>query len=154
MAELVQPLTIALEVRRSSGQFITATASLPEFFTVEPSIPEDKQYDPLTDDLQVAWISTVPVRMVELYASKDQSPGCSDAIVKTPQASDTYVQFNANELGLDADLCSPMSYARITVEAVDSIIRMQTNVSLASAKTRLNQHFSKRLLGEPYTESE
>jgi uncharacterized protein YcfL len=149
VANLVEPLTIALEIRRRNGQLIAATATLPRFFTMTSSIPAEKKYDPLTDVLQVAWMSSVPVKQIEYFAGQFGNRNCSGSVLKTPQVSDTYVQYNANELGLDTNSCSPMSYASVAVETVENVTAMQTNVSLASANIRLNQRVLLQLLSEP-----
>lgn len=150
VANLVQPLTIALEIRRNKGQLITATASLPHFFTMMSSIPAEKKYDPLSDILQITWMSTVPVKQIEYYAGQYTNLSCSGSTLKTPQASDIYVQYNANELGLDNSFCQPMSYASVAVDTVESVTAMQTNVALASANITLNQRVLLQLLSEPY----
>lgn len=151
VANLVQPLTIGLEMRRSKGQLITATASLPRFFTMTSSVSAEKKYDPLTDVLQVTWAPTVPVKQIEYSIGQYEHSICYGLKQKTPQVSDTYVQYNANEFGLDTAICKPMSYAGVAVDTVESITVMQTNVALASAKITLNQRVLLQLLSEPFT---
>lgn len=154
VANLVQPLTIALEIRRSKGQLITATASLPRFFTMMSSISAEKKYDPLTDVLQITWMSTVPVKQIEYFAGQYTNSSCSGSILKTPQVSDTYIQYNANEIGLDTNFCRTMSYASVAVDTVESVTAMQTNVPLAAANITLNQRVLLQLLSEPYEGAE
>jgi hypothetical protein len=155
VTNLVQPVTISLEIRRNKGELITTTATLPSFFTMNSSISPEKKYDPLSDVLQVTWMSTVPVKQIKYFADKNGNyRSCSGTILKTPQASDTYVRYNANELGLDANLCRPMSYASVAVETMESVTAMQTNVPLAVANIRLNQEVQLNLLNEPYVGAE
>jgi uncharacterized protein YcfL len=154
VANLVQPLIIALEIRRNKGELITATATLPRFFTMMSSIPTEKKYDPLSDVLQITWMSTVAVKQIEYFAGQYNNRSCSGSILKAPQVSDTYVQYNANELGLDTNLCRPMSHASVAVEVVESVTAMQTNVTLNSANIRFNQHVQLQLLREPYASAE
>jgi len=154
VANLVQPLTIELEIRRKKGQLITAAASLPRFFTMMSSIPADKKYDPLTDVLQITWMSTVAVKQINYFVGHYTNLSCSGSILKTPQVSDTYIQFNANELGLDTNFCRPMAYASVAVDTVESVTAMQTNVPLATANITLNQRVLLQLLSEPYAGAE
>jgi hypothetical protein len=154
LANLVQPLIIELEIRRRKGQLITAKASLPHFFTMTSSVSAEKKYDPLTDVLQVTWVSSVPVKQIEYSVGKYGNSGCDGFSLKTPQVSDTYVQYNANELGLDTNFCRPMSYASVAIDTVESVTAMQTNVALAAANITLNQRVSLQLLSEPYAGAE
>jgi hypothetical protein len=149
VANLSQPLSIALEIRRNKDQHITATASLPHFITMMSSVSAEKKYDPLSDVLQITWMSTVPVYQIEYFAGQYGNRSCSGSILKMPQVSDTYVQYNANELGLDTNFCRPMSHASVAVETVESVTAMQTNVTLNSANIRFKQHVLLQLLREP-----
>lgn len=151
VANLVQPLSIKLELRRSKGQLITATASLPHFLTASSSVSSAKKYDPLKDTVLVTWESTVPAKKIEYMIGQYEHSICYGVKTGMPQATDTYVQYGANELGLDSVVCNPMSYASIAVEAVESVITMQTNVVLASATIKLNQRVLLQLLSEPFT---
>lgn len=150
VANLIQPLSINLEMQRSKGQLITATASLPRFFTMTSSVSTDKKYDPLTDALLVTWVSTVPVRQVEYMVGQYEHSVCYATKIGVPQLSDTYIQYGANELSLDLAVCNPMSYARIAADTVESVTAMQTNVMLAAANIKLNQRVFLSLLNEPF----
>lgn len=95
-----------------------------------------------------------PVKPIEYFAGLHTNDSCSGSILKTPQVSDTYIQYNANELGLDTNFCRPMSYASVAVDTVESVTAMQTNLALAAANIRLNQRVWLQLLIEPYTGAE
>lgn len=150
VTNLVQPLTIELEIRRSKGQLITATASLPHFFTMTSSVSTEKKFDPLIDDLQVTWASTIPVKQIRYYVGHYYNKACNGFSSKTPQVTDTYIQFIPNEFNLDAAVCRPMSNAAVVVDTEESITAMQTNIAVASANITLNQTVALRLLYEPY----
>ena len=147
---LAQPLDISLEIKIGKTRLITAKAILPQFITLSSSAPADKKFNPLTDPIQINWISSVPLKHILYNAGRFENTACRGSKSVIPQKDDTYIQYGANDLGLDPAICNPMSYAVVTA-VIDSITVMQTNVPLASATVRLNQTTNLDLLSEPFS---